>query len=181
MKMPGVLLKRLLLFAGLWLLLTKGDLSSWVVGVVAVSAATGLSMLLAGPSPAGVERAANSRSVNILGVLRFIPFFVWQSLRGGWQTARLALHPSLPLQPGFIDYQTCLPCGSARYFFLHLISLMPGTLSAQFIGDKLRIHALTDLVQSEQDLQQCERRVAQLFQYRDADYRTGASGGNEHG
>lgn len=159
----SVLFKRLALFAGLWLLLTKAALSSWVIGLIVVPIATALSLMLLPPAIKHHHKHHQGSRICIPGLLGFIPFFIWQSLRGGWQAARFALQSGLPLQPGFFVYQTQLPAGSARVFFLHLTSLMPGTLSATIDDDRLHVHALTDLAQSEQDLRQSEQKVAALF------------------
>ncbi|HEB87118.1 MAG TPA: hypothetical protein ENI68_08920 [Gammaproteobacteria bacterium] len=40
---------------------------------------------------------------SLTGVVQFVSFFLWHSLRGGVNVARLALHPRLPISPGMHD------------------------------------------------------------------------------
>ena len=86
-----------------------------------------------------------------------------QSLRGGFDTAWRALQPQQQVAPGFVDYRIQLPAGPAQLLFINVISLLPGTLSAELRGDVVIIHVLSTDTFSLADLQQCEQRVAALF------------------
>jgi len=46
----------------------------------------------------------------------------------GFDVARRALDPRLPLRPGFVAYQMRTPPSPARNLFCTLSSLLPGTL-----------------------------------------------------
>lgn len=147
----------LMFFAGLWWLLTEGDLASWLIGFAAVPTATWLSVILFSSTDKIEERISTS------GLLGFIPFFLWQSLRGGLDTARLAVHPNAPVHPGFFRYNTSLPTNSQRLFFLHLVSLLPGTASTKLQGTEILVHVLDMPSFHAKDLQYCENKVARLF------------------
>lgn len=153
-----------LVFALLWLLLSQGDTSSWVIGIVVVPLATWCAMRLFQPESEGAD--ANRQSVSITAVLRFIPFFLEQSLRGGWESALFAIHPKKRLYSGFVHYRTRLPLGRARLFFINTVSLLPGTVSATWQHDTLTIHALDKRMDHYQALRHCETRVATLFNIR---------------
>lgn len=152
----GVLV-RLGLFGLLWLVITEGRPGSWVVGLVFVAAATWLSLALH-QSPGWRLRP--------LGLLRFVPYFAWYSLRGGVDVAWRALHPRMPLNPGLLEYQLRLPTPAARVFLAGVLSLLPGTLGARIEGPRLIVHAL-DLEQNlPEALAELEVRVADLFDLR---------------
>lgn len=141
--------------AGLWVLLSRGDASSWIVGVPAIAAATAVSLCLL---------PASTWTVRWRGVARFVPYFVWHSLRGGFDVARRALHPQLPLSPILVEYTLRLPPGPARVFLACTNSLLPGTLSAELHDERLVVHALSgsrDAVRSA--VHELEARVADLF------------------
>ena len=145
-------------FAILWLILTKGEIGSWIIGIFAVPIATWCALSVS------VSRNKNTgQSVSVMAVFRFIPYFFWQSLRGGVTCALLAIHPNKRAQTGFIQYKTQLPAGNARLFFVHLISLLPGTVSASWQDDQLLIHALDTSLDNESAIADCEREVARLL------------------
>lgn len=59
--------------AGIWWLLSDGDSGSWVIGFPAVVVAAWSSRRLG---------AAYSGGLSLAGLLRFVPFFLYESLRG---------------------------------------------------------------------------------------------------
>ena len=160
-------LKPLLFFAGLWWLLTKGEVSSWVIGIIVVPFSVWLSIILFKDTRLGKDRPAHSvdqmQSIRVLRLFYFLPFFLLKSILGGWQTAKLAIRPSMPVNPGFFRYDLRLQGSSARLFFMHLVSLLPGTVSAKPEDDQLLIHALDMSSQNDNDINQCEQQVAKLF------------------
>ncbi len=150
-----------LAFALLWILLTQGDMSSWVIGIVVVASAGWCAIRL---FPAGdQQRERSHQSMRPTALFRFVPFFLWQSLKGGWETALLAIHPKKQVHPGFIRYSTRIPAGRPRVVFINTVSLLPGTVSVAWRQDHIIVHALDSTADIAQALQQCEARVAALY------------------
>ena len=145
---------RVAFFAALWWLLNGGDARSWVVGGPVVLAAAALSARL---------RPERSWHWRLAGVLPMAWFFLRESVRGGFDVARRALRPSLPLNPGTLQFHTRLPAGSPRLCFAGLVSLLPGTLVMGFEGNLLQVHALDCGPAAETELRALEHRVAALF------------------
>lgn len=163
-----MMLSRVLIFTLLWLLLTKGQLSSWVIGVLVVPLAAWLSLHLFKPqehttSATGAATRLSKPSFDIFRVPQVLAFFIRESILGGWQTATLALRRKRKVTPGFITYKTRLPTGRVRMSFIHLISILPGTLSAKCEGDTLTIHVLDMDSYNSDELIACERQMADLF------------------
>lgn len=146
------LVKRVLLFALLWWLLTEGRVDAWGVGAVLVVATAWLSVSLAPPV-----------AWSLPGALRFVPYFIWHSLVGGVDVARRALSPARPLQPDIIEYPLRLSLPRSRLFMAGIISLLPGTLCTEIIGDKLWVHLLDRRGDFQRDLRILEQKVAGLF------------------
>ena len=143
---------RTLLFALLWWILTGGAINSWLAGApVVMFAVLASGMLL----PAV--------SWSLPGIVRFAPFFLWRSLKGGVDVSRRALHPGLPISPGLFDHRWRLPPGLPRVFMANTVSLLPGTLSAELEEDRLRVHVLDHTGDFAAELTLIEARVAQLF------------------
>jgi multicomponent Na+:H+ antiporter subunit E len=106
----------------LWLILVGGpDPSDRPAGIVAIAAATWMSLRLLPPGAARLSPIAVARLV-----LRFLR----QSIVAGADVAWRALDPRLPLRPGFVTHSTLLPPGPALDAFCALTSLAPGTLPA---------------------------------------------------
>ncbi len=103
--------------------------------------------------------------IRVRGAVRFIPWFLVQSVRGGVDVARRALSPSLPLAPGFVTYPVRLGAGPARTFFVNCISLLPGTFSAELReeGAAIRVHVLAEADAVPARLREVEGQVARLF------------------
>ena len=88
---------------------------------------------------------------------------VRESLRGGVDVALRALHPRLPLAPALLAYDLRLAPGLARIFMVNVVSLLPGTLSADLSGSGLSVHVLDRNLPVQHQLQALEQQVAMLF------------------
>jgi multicomponent Na+:H+ antiporter subunit E len=56
----------------------------------------------------------------------------------GLDVAWRALHPALPIEPQFQRFRLHLPEGQPRTLMVSVLSLMPGTLSAELEDDATR-------------------------------------------
>jgi len=148
------ILWRSALFALLWWALTDGRADSWGVGAVSILAAVILSLRLLPPVPTYVSR---------IGLLRFVIFFVDQSLRGGIQVAWFALRPRLALRPGIHEILLRMPEGMGRVLLTNTLSLLPGTLSVGLEGNRLCLHVLDEQAQAEAEVRRAEIRVAHML------------------
>lgn len=155
------------IFSMVWVVLTQGELSAWVIGIIFVPFATWCSIGLFSyksnddKDSVALERG-NLRS-RILSLIDFIPFFLWQSLKGGVDSALLAISPIKQQYSDFIIYETVLPSGSASIFFNNTICLLPGTISTNWEENFITIHVLDNRTLHYQDLKMCEQKIANLF------------------
>lgn len=147
-------LARAIGLAAIWWALAEGSWYSPVLATTAIAAATAASLRLVPPG---------SWRWRPTGLLRFVPFFLRQSILGGVDVARRALDPRLPIAPGFLSYRFRLPPGPARVFFANTLSLLPGTLSTQLGADALRVHVLDLHRPVRRNAAELEARVADLF------------------
>ncbi len=146
---------RIAMFALIWLGLTSGEAASWIVGGPAVLAAVVMSFWLR-PLPKFRWR--------LIGMIRFVAFFLKSSLVAGADVARRAMTPGdLPLKPGFCVYSMRLPPGTPRWLFASTTSLLPGTLTADFQSDRILVHALNVGGPFEEQLRKLELAVAALY------------------
>jgi multicomponent Na+:H+ antiporter subunit E len=141
-------------FALLWWVLAEGRLDGWLLGGVGVAAATWASLRLAPPGARGVRAAP---------LLRFLGFFIWNSLRGGVQVACMALRPRPDLTPALLELELALPPGAARVLMLNTLGLMPGTLGVGLDAARLRLHVLDARLPVAAEARALEAHIARLF------------------
>lgn len=143
-------LRRLLLFAALWWVLSGGG--GWYVGVPFILLGTWMSMNL-----------WTEYRLSLTGIARFLPWFAVQSLAGASDVARRALLPSMPLHPGLVRHRLRLPAGVCRVSLANIVTMLPGTLSADLVGDELVVHALDTGRDMHAMVLDLEPRIAALF------------------
>ncbi len=150
----GEALPWIIMFGLLWAAINPDDLQSWLVGIPVVAVASAAALRLHSPVP---------RRYSLLGAVRLTIFFVEQSFRGGWDVAKRALSPAMPLNPALLTYQLRLRDELAQVLLANLNSLLPGTLSADLANGVLTIHVLDAVPETFASMQALEERVADLF------------------
>jgi multicomponent Na+:H+ antiporter subunit E len=143
-------LRRVLLFAALWWVLSGGG--GWYVGAPFVVLATWLSLQL-----------WTEYRLSLRGIARFLPWFALQSLAGASDVARRALLPSMPLRPGLVRHRLRLPAGVCRVSLANVVTMLPGTLSADLVDDELVVHTLDTGRDMHAMVLDLEPRIAALF------------------
>jgi len=144
----------LLLLGAFWLLLSGGDASSWVVGVPAV---------IAGAWAGHALGAFRGDMWSFTGVLRYLPFFLAESVRGGVDVTRRVMASVPRVDPGLHDYPLTLKDPHARLLFVNSVSLLPGTLAADLCDDVLVVHAIDRAVALDRELLALERVVGRIY------------------
>jgi multicomponent Na+:H+ antiporter subunit E len=137
-----------------WAGLNGTDTGSWLIGLPTVLIAAAL-----------VSRMPRRRrsALRWSGVPPFAVYFLRQSALGGWDVARRVMGRRLTIDPGVVAYRSSLPDGAELHLFLSIISLLPGTLTAQFDGDAVRVHAIDVASDLQSELAVLERRIAGMF------------------
>jgi multicomponent Na+:H+ antiporter subunit E len=142
------------LFSLIWFLLTGDDWKSWLVGLPVVILASWSILRL---------RSSSERLINLVGLLKFLPYFFWESVLGGIDVASRVLQPKMRIAPGFLKYRIRLTQPSARRLFVNTLSLLPGTLAADLQGESLSIHALDTGAELNDELIRLERMVSDIY------------------
>ena len=118
----------------LWFLIAGTNPSDFPAGMVAAALASWASVVL---YPPGTKR------VRFVPLIRLGLGVLLNSVVAGFDIARRALDPRLPLNPGIVRYAPGLPQGSARAVFSTIASLVPGTLPLGSAPDgMLLVHCL---------------------------------------
>jgi multicomponent Na+:H+ antiporter subunit E len=147
---------RALLLFGIWIVVDQSvKPANLLVGALTTIAATWVSLRLLPPARGRVRLGR---------LLALLPRFLWQSLVAGFDVARRAFAPRLDLQPGFVDYRTQLPRGTARSAFELIASLMPGSVPSSDGPRNIEFHCLDTRQPVAEQLAAEERAYAPALQ-----------------
>lgn len=125
---------RAVFFFAFWILIAGIKPLDLAAGLVTALIAAAVSVRLLPPGPWRIRPGA-------LGMLALR--FLRQSVVAGFDVARRALDPRLPLRPGFVIYRPQSPDGPVRDAFCTMTSLLPGTLPAGSDGNAgVLVHCL---------------------------------------
>jgi len=123
----------------LWLLLTWSvKVDSILTGaVVAALSAVFLGHLF----PRGARKVLSVASAKrVLWFVYYVPFFLAYCLKANLDVAYRVVNMNLPIRPGIVKVKTKLKSDMARTFLANSITLTPGTLTVDIIGDDMYIH-----------------------------------------
>lgn len=120
-------------FTILWVALAGAETATLWFGVPSALAATALSLRL---YPAGRHGLRLHRAA------LFLPSLLVRGLLGGFDVARRALDPRLPVAPGWVRVNAPDQPDELRVFLGGVISVLPGTLAAGSSDASLEVHVL---------------------------------------
>jgi len=130
---PAVLFMTLFLF---WVLL-NGSTATDVLIVGAVAA-----FLIAIMFSDGLAVVSDLR-VNpkaLVTTLLYVPFFLKELIKSNINLAKIVLSPELPVKPGIVKVRTRLKSRMGRLLLTSSITLTPGTLTVDLVGEWIYVH-----------------------------------------
>jgi multicomponent Na+:H+ antiporter subunit E len=142
------------LFTGLWWVLNRGNIDSWILGIPVIIGATSLSALIL---------PTRRWRIHILGIILYVLYFLRKSVLSSIDVATRVLRPEMPLRPGLLHYPLRLPPGYGRVIVANTTSLLPGTLCVDLKDDALVVHVLDKDVPVIEELRILEMRVAAIY------------------
>lgn len=134
----------------LWAVLS--DNSGWYLGLPTVLLATGMAAAL------------NTRpwTLRLKHVPAFGVFFLYNSLRGGWDVARRTLRPSAPVDPVWVRHELQSADPGVCLALSAIVGLLPGTLASHFDETHVHIHLLDGSTDWQGTVQTLERLLIRL-------------------
>ena len=93
--------------------------------------------------------------------LMYIPYLFWAIVQSNLDVARRVIMPAMPINPGIVKVKTRLKNPLGRLFLTSSITLTPGTLTVDMVGEDLYIHWID--VQS-QDVKIASREIVSGFE-----------------
>jgi multicomponent Na+:H+ antiporter subunit E len=70
----------------------------------------------------------------------YLVVFIWECLKANIDVAYRVLHPAMPIRPGIVKVKTTLKSELAKMLLANSITMTPGTITVDIIGDYLYIH-----------------------------------------
>ena len=140
---------RLVAFTLLWTIVSAADFDEplMVAAIVILATITSLYVL-----PRGSWRLRPA------GCLAFVPWFLRHAIIGGWDVAKRAFQPSMPLQPAVLEFKTDTT-DSQKALFAWSISLLPGTATLSVKEDGLIVHVLDQSLDNWKNLRELEEKI----------------------
>ena len=144
----------ILVLSVMWGALTGWRAEALIFGLPAIMLGAMVSFLM--PPTSGFR-------LSLRGAMSFALWFAVQSVRGAVDVALRAFSPDMGLRPCFRSYPLSLPMGAPRITFVNIITLLPGTLSAEINNDVVIVHMLDARIELEPALIGLETRIRALF------------------
>ena len=96
----------------------------------------------------------------------FIVFYLAELVKANFYMAYIILSPKMKTEPGFIEFPLKINSPAGLLLFSNLISMTPGSLSADISEDKktLLIHALliNDHQKNTEEIERIQKRILRL-------------------
>ena len=98
---------------------------------------------------------------NIWWWIIYVINFLWLMVKANLNVARIVLTPSLPINPGIVEFETKLTNEYAKMVLANSITLTPGTFTVDIVGNKYYIHWL-DVTVTDPD--EVYKEIAEPFE-----------------
>jgi len=70
----------------------------------------------------------------------YLVIFIWACIKANFDVAYRVLHPAMPIRPGIVKVRTTLRSDFAKTLLANSITMTPGTITVDIIGNDLYIH-----------------------------------------
>ena len=141
----------------IWMLLTwTVDIQVVIAGIVA-SAITAFLFHEILPK----EHCVFTSPVRMFWLLVYLPVFFYYVIKANFDVAYRVLHPAMPIKPGIVRVKLGLTSPFARTMLANSITMTPGTISVDIVGDEIFVHWI---YVSSQDPEQYSQKIAGRFE-----------------
>ncbi len=151
---------------GFWLLLSGHyDLFHISIGVLCCGLVSHVShdLLFANP------RAGDMRVI-VKRFITYVPWLLYQIVMSNLHVARLALSPSMPIDPEIITFKTKLESDISMVTLANSITLTPGTITIDVKDGVYYVHAVSKKTAGDLMTGEMEDRIAHIFMEADHVY-----------
>jgi multicomponent Na+:H+ antiporter subunit E len=97
-------------------------------------------------------------------LVNYLVYFLYALVHANFDLARKVLSPSLPINPGMVEFHTTLQSELGRMLLANSITLTPGTLTVDLVGDRLLVHWIS--IPEDVDMTDAIHLIADGFEKR---------------
>ena len=94
-------------------------------------------------------------------LLVYLAVLIWECIKANLDVAYRVLHPAMPIKPGIVKLTLDLKSDFARAMLANSITMTPGTITVDIVGDDLYVHWI---YVSSEDPEQYSRKIAGRFE-----------------
>ena len=98
----------------------------------------------------------------VIGLLRYMPWFLWAVTKANIDVARRIVHPRLPMAPRVIRVEASQKTHLGQVIYANSITLTPGTVAIETDEGIIDVHALTRESAEEVRSGDMDRRVTDM-------------------
>ncbi|MFT4613768.1 MAG: multicomponent Na+:H+ antiporter subunit E [Bacteroidia bacterium] len=138
-----------------WVILTDGEPSSWLLGIPAIV----LTVWMMHRFP--LFKAP--LKIHLGPLLKFIPWFLLKSIRGGLEVSRPALSRSLSLNPALFEHECALVDPRSMAIFAMCLNVLPGTTTVRMDAGTILIHSLTSVAAARLEVAELEQKITTML------------------
>lgn len=78
--------------------------------------------------------------VRYFWLLVYLVIIIWECIKANFEVAYRVLHPAMPIKPGIVKVKLDLKSDFARTMLANSITMTPGTIAVDIVGDNLFVH-----------------------------------------
>jgi len=108
--------------------------------------------------------------VRVFWMIIYVPYLLWFILWANIDVAYRVINPAMPIRPGIVRFKTGLKTEMGKTFLANSITLTPGTLTVDIIGDEFFVHWINvkhdgdSAKQGEEIAGKFERMLRRIFE-----------------
>jgi len=98
-----------------------------------------------------------------LRLMQYFPWLIWQVITSSLQVTKLIWGPTDKLSPSVATIKVDNVPPKRRALYANSITLTPGTLSVDLVGDEITVHALQKSSIDELEQKVMEKKITQIW------------------
>ena len=145
-----------------WVMLTlRTDIDGLLQELIAgVLIALAVGVFLSGILP---ESGGKNPALRIMKFPIFLIVLFKEMVLANLDVAYRVLHPKMPIRPGIVEVTPGIESDMGKLVLANSITLTPGTLSMDYIDDKLYIHWINVEDDPEESMRPLDKTVREVF------------------
>ena len=161
-RSPLKIVLTVIILMAAWVMLTlRTDLDGMVQELIAGGLiALALGFLLSGMLP---EAGKEAPLMRIIKFPIFLLVLFKEMVLANLDVAYRVLHPGMPIKPGIVEVEPGIESDMGKLVLANSITLTPGTLSMDYIDDRLYIHWINVKEDPKESMKPLDKTVKEVF------------------